>query len=57
MNPSSIKKIINKKVTLKGLNDNLPVKICCLPNSVFSPDLQDLLLTRIKIIQYGTQLQ
>jgi len=36
MNPSSIKKIINKKVTSKGLNDYPPVKkrsspICLYP--------------------------
>jgi hypothetical protein len=31
MNPSSIKKIINKKVTLIGLKEQLPIKKRCLP--------------------------
>jgi hypothetical protein len=31
MNPSSIKKIINKKVTSEGLNDYPPVKKRSLP--------------------------
>jgi len=31
MNPSSIKKIINKKVTLIAVNILLPVKKVCLP--------------------------
>jgi len=57
MNPSSIKKIINKKVTSKGLNDNLPVKKRRSPKLVYFLGVQRILLTKIKFIQYGTQLQ
>jgi len=45
MNPSLIKKIINKKVTSKVIKDHLPVKKGSLPNNSIIPYTCELLLT------------
>jgi hypothetical protein len=49
MNPSPIKKIINKKVTSKALNDYPPVKKRRSPNIVYPLAICTLLLFQIKI--------
>jgi len=48
MNPSSIKKIINKKVTLIVIKDHLPTEIRCLPNFSYLLYNCELLLFQIK---------
>jgi len=48
MNPSSIKKIINKKVTLITINDCLPVEKCHSPINCFGYIKPEVLLIQIK---------
>jgi len=57
MNPYSIKKIINKKVTFIALNDYLPVKTGHSPKLAYYLYKWTLLLFQIKTLSHGTQHQ